>query len=178
MERAARKGVRNRKLITVYLLQALVGRAQGDKSRALARVKDALHLAAPENYSQEFLNQGRAIAELLPGVRHVSPDFVDELTIAFQAQASEATKRDGMWPEGLPLSLPAPASEATLESISERELQVLRLVANGLSNRDIAQALFVTVGTVKKHLNNLFGKLGVKSRTQAVARARDLNLLP
>jgi LuxR family transcriptional regulator, maltose regulon positive regulatory protein len=63
------------------------------------------------------------------------------------------------------------------EPLTERDLQVLRLVAAGTSNREIAVRLTVTLGTVKKHLNNIFGKLGVESRTQALARARELGLL-
>jgi len=65
----------------------------------------------------------------------------------------------------------------TIESLSERELEVLRFVAEGKSNQQIANALIIATGTVKKHLNNIFGKLGVQSRTQCVARARELNLL-
>jgi len=63
------------------------------------------------------------------------------------------------------------------EPLSERELELLRLVARGYSNRQIAEALFITLGTVKKHLNNIFGKLQVANRTQAVARARELDYL-
>jgi len=64
-----------------------------------------------------------------------------------------------------------------IDPLSDRELEVLQLVAEGLSNHEIAQKLVVTVGTVKKHLNNVFGKLDAQNRTQAVARARALNLL-
>jgi LuxR family maltose regulon positive regulatory protein len=64
-----------------------------------------------------------------------------------------------------------------IEPLSQRELELLRLVAAGQSNQEIAQELFVATGTVKKHLNNIFGKLGVSSRTQAIARARELDLL-
>ena len=64
-----------------------------------------------------------------------------------------------------------------MEPPSERELEVLRLVAAGLSNQAIAEQLVVTLSTVKKHINHLYGKLGVRTRTQALARARELNLL-
>jgi len=64
-----------------------------------------------------------------------------------------------------------------VEPLSEREIEVLRLLADGLSNREIARKLFVTVGTVKWHLHNIYGKLGVRSRVQAVSQARELNLL-
>jgi LuxR family maltose regulon positive regulatory protein len=60
--------------------------------------------------------------------------------------------------------------------LSERELEVLRLIADGFSNAEIAQRLVIALGTVKRHINNIYGKLGVQSRTQAVARARELGL--
>jgi predicted ATPase/DNA-binding CsgD family transcriptional regulator len=82
----------------------------------------------------------------------------------------ESSLPPGKWPHR--------ADQPLIEALSERELEVLRLVADGLSNREIAQELVVTLGTVKKHINNIFGKLQVRSRTQAVTRARELNLLP
>jgi LuxR family maltose regulon positive regulatory protein len=97
---------------------------------------------------------------LLPAVRHLAPEFVDELLAGRPSDLSPPLRVDQPY-----------------EPPSERELEVLRLVARGLSNRQIAEALFVTLGTVKKHLNKIFSKLQVKNRTQAVARARELNLL-
>ena len=70
-----------------------------------------------------------------------------------------------------------PSGQALVEPLSERELEVLRLVADGLSNREIADALILAVGTVKAHVHNIYGKLGVQSRTQAIARAMKLDLL-
>ena len=79
---------------------------------------------------------------------------------------------------GRPAAPPASATAQPLvEPLSERELQVLPLLAAGLSNRAIAAELAVTLGTIKKHLNNIFGKLAVSSRTQAIAHARELGLL-
>jgi LuxR family maltose regulon positive regulatory protein len=186
IERSAQEGQRRRKLITVYLLQALLLRAQGDEVQALSRVEGALRLAAPEDYYRVFLDEGPVISELLPRVAHGAPEFVSRLMQAFQAQTAA---RGAIGPEDSiepvcvrtkrePSPIASHDKETLVEPLSERELQVLRLVARGLSNREIAQALVVTVGTVKKHLNNIFGKLSVKSRTQAVARARDLALLP
>jgi LuxR family maltose regulon positive regulatory protein len=80
--------------------------------------------------------------------------------IAFRSQDAPTNQMDGL-----------------IDPLTEREQEVLRLVAKGLSNREIAEALFITLGTVKKHLNNIFSKLDVKSRTQATTRGRELGLL-
>jgi len=69
------------------------------------------------------------------------------------------------------------AAQPLVEPLSEREIEVLQLIADGLSNAEIADKLVIAVGTVKRHINNIYGKLGVQSRTQAVARARELGLL-
>jgi LuxR family maltose regulon positive regulatory protein len=71
----------------------------------------------------------------------------------------------------------ATVEQPLIEPLSERELEVLRLIAEGLSNRQIADQLTVVIGTVKAHSSNIYGKLGVSSRTQAIARARELNLI-
>ena len=72
---------------------------------------------------------------------------------------------------------PRPGTQPLIEPLSERELEVLGLIADGLSNREIAVELVIAMTTVKKHASNIFGKLGVRSRTQAVARARELDLI-
>ncbi len=79
--------------------------------------------------------------------------------------------------EGMDTSAHRKSPPGMVEQLSERELEILRLVAEGNSNQQIADALFIATGTVKKHLNNIFGKLGVQSRTQCVARGRELNVL-
>lgn len=160
IEGNADKGKRTRKLITVYLLKALTELAQDDQDSALQHVEQALSLAAPQNYRRAFLVEGQAILKLLPGLRPIAPDFVDHLLAAASGGETAPQPSDGPY-----------------EPLSEREQEVLRLVARGYSNRQIAEALFVTLGTVKKHLNNIFGKLQVNNRTQAVARSRELNLL-
>jgi LuxR family maltose regulon positive regulatory protein len=142
--------------ISVLLLQAQARRALRQVGEAEAALTTAVRLAAPENYRRLFLNEGESIATLLPTVRETAPAFVDALLADFGR---------------------AGAVQPLVEPLSERELEVLQLVADGRSNREIAERLFVTVGTVKKHLNNIYGKLGVARRTEAVAQARTLQLL-
>jgi LuxR family maltose regulon positive regulatory protein len=160
MEKAAQAGGRLRKLITSHLLHARLQLAQGEMGQALTRIENALKLAAPQGYRRAFLDEGQKIVKLLPRVREVTPGFVDELLTFTHTEAA-----------------PGHPAEVLIDPLSERELEVLRLVAGGLSNREIAEALFITLGTVKKHLNNIFSKLNVKSRTQAAIRGRELGLL-
>jgi LuxR family maltose regulon positive regulatory protein len=163
LERYARSGGLVRSLITVCILQAEAQLALGEKGLALARLEEAVRLAAPEGYRRAFLDEGPVVLALLPGVRHSAPQFVDSLPALAQAGRS----RDHI----------APGEQPLIEPLSERELEVLGLMAEGLSNQEIADKLFISVGTVKTHVHNICGKLGVGSRTQAAAQARELGLL-
>jgi LuxR family transcriptional regulator, maltose regulon positive regulatory protein len=147
--------------IKVLVLQALTHKARGDETLALATLGRALELAEPEGYVRTFLDAGAPMAALLRGAltKAISPGYASRLLGAFGSQA-----------ESLPTG-------ALSEPLSERELEVLRLVASGMSNAEISRALFVSLATVKKHINNIYRKLGTHSRTSAVARARELNLL-
>jgi len=169
LERFAQEGGRGRDLITVWILQALAQLALGDRKQALARLEEAVRLAAPEGYVRAFLDEGQSILKLLPPVRHVAPAFVDALIIAFGTDLQGAREAAPERPDAHPPSL--------IEPLSDREMEVLRLVASGLSNGEIAGRLIITVGTVKTHVHNICGKLAVRSRTQAIARARELVLL-
>jgi LuxR family maltose regulon positive regulatory protein len=99
----------------------------------------------------------------------VSPAFVEKLLAAFPLTARHSTTPASIFRKQ--------HSESLVEPLSDREIEVLRLVAAGLSDRQAAEELVVAVGTVKRHLNNAYGKLGVHSRTQALARAAELGLL-
>ncbi|HSF80635.1 MAG TPA: LuxR C-terminal-related transcriptional regulator [Anaerolineales bacterium] len=160
METLAERGGRQRKLITIHLLQAQAWQAQGKMELAFEKLSRSVEIAAPEGYRRAFLDEGQAIQQLLAHARPIAPAFVDELLFA-QHQ-----------PEAAPAQ-----NQGLMEALTEREQEVLELVAMGLSNREIADKLFVTLGTTKKHLNNIFSKLYVESRTQAIARARELGLL-
>jgi LuxR family maltose regulon positive regulatory protein len=155
---------RTGRVLEILVLQALAFQAQGDLTEAIVALEKALSLAEPEgepkSYIRLFLDEGAPMAKLLDqaAVRDVAPNHVDKLLAAF----STAKQR---------------AAPPLVESLSDRELEVLHLIAAGLSNQQIAAELVLTVGTVKWHLNNIYSKLGVNSRTQAVARARELRLL-
>jgi LuxR family maltose regulon positive regulatory protein len=119
-------------------------------------------LAAPEGYRRAFLDDGRPVLGLLPRVRHAAPRFVDELIAG--------AGMEGRPPAGAP-------AQPLAEPLSKRELEVLGLVVAGLTNREIAERLFITVGTVKTHVHHIYGKLGVSDRAKAIARTRELDLI-
>jgi len=164
MEHAAQEGGRRRRLITIALQQALVQQAQGQKQAALARIEEALHLAGADGYRRAFLDEGPLLAALLPGVRHVVPAFVDGLLADLAGQVQVPSFETDL-PAGL------------VEPLTEREQQILRLIAAGRSNPEIAQLLYLSLNTIKWHVKNLYGKLGVGSRVEAAARAQELGLL-
>jgi LuxR family maltose regulon positive regulatory protein len=124
----------------------------------------ALFVAKPEGYVRIFVDEGKPMAQLLQhtAAKGVELDYVTKLLAALGARTQPERQ---------------PAEPSVAEELTQREKEVLRLIAAGLSNRESAESLVVTEGTVKKHLNNIFGKLGVKSRTQAVAQAKELDLL-
>ncbi len=136
----------------------------------MAALERALTMAEPEGYVRTFVDEGAPMAALLrrAASRGVAPVYVSKLLDALDA---EAPMRRG------PIGPASPTARPLEEPLSEREREVLRLIAAGLSNRDIAQELVLATGTVRKHINNIFGKLNVRSRTQAAAQARELGLL-
>jgi len=170
---------RTGRLLEAVMLQALARQAQGDTEQALIPLTQALALGEAGGYVRLFVDEGPPMAQLLRLVRArgIAPSeaYVDKLLVAFQReqQVNENLKKQSA------VSPSAANSSGSLlvESLSERELEVLRLVADGLSNRAIAEQLFITVGTAKTHTINIYRKLDVRSRTQAVARATELGLL-
>jgi LuxR family maltose regulon positive regulatory protein len=165
-------------LIEILALQACVRHAQGDRERAVTVLMKALALAEPEGFVRTFVDEGEVMQQLLTAVARQPATIADETSLpskgyvarllhAFNGQTS---------PDTPPQS---PDKEAGLvEPLTARELEVLQLIAAGDSNRAVAKKLVITVSAVKKHTSNIYGKLNVNSRTQAVARARQLSLLP
>ncbi len=148
--------------LEILILQALAFSAQGKRTEALPVLQRALTLAEPEGYIRLFVDEGEPVVALLrqAQARGIAPGYVATLLSTFEPT----------------LAAPSPPG-SLLEPLTERELDVLRLLVTGLSNAAIARELVITVGTVKRHINSIYGKLGVNSRTQAVARAHILQLL-
>ncbi len=148
--------------LELLLLQARVHKDLGDTPRALAVLSQALTIGQSEGYLRTFLDEGAPIVELLrlAASHGISPKYVAGLLSHFDRGAAPSRV----------------APQPLIEPLTERELQVLRLLAEGLSNQAIAGQLIVALGTVKTHTASVYRKLDVISRSQAVARARDLGL--
>ena len=149
------------------MLRALALEGQGNRTGALSTLERALVLAQPEGYIRLFVDEGAPMLALLRQayVRGIVPGYVATLLSAF----------DGQDVSDHPLASSRPVS--LVVRLTEGERDVLRLLLEGASNREIARRLVLSVNTVKRHVYNLCGKLGVQSRTQAIVRARVLNLL-
>jgi LuxR family transcriptional regulator, maltose regulon positive regulatory protein len=170
---------RTSSVIEIYALEGLVLAAQGKSIGARRVLRRALDMAAPEGFVRVFVDFGHPMQALLAQElqltesegrgRGVFATYVRSLLAAFPAERENEPGRPTHQNNA---SAPPPG-----EPISPRELEVLRLVAAGLSNQEIAERLVVGLSTVKKHINNLYGKLEVKSRTQALKRAREIGVL-
>jgi LuxR family maltose regulon positive regulatory protein len=152
-------------LINVLAVQALLYQAEGDPTAALATLEHAILLAEPGGFVRLFVDLGPAMGELLRQThrRRVAPAYVEQILAAL-----------------LP-SKPVPAATAQaalIEPLTDRELQILALLAQGLTNKEIAACLTVTTGTVKQHNAHLYQKLLANNRLGALAKARALGLLP
>ena len=143
--------------IEMLALQALAAWAAGHEDQALASLVRALLRAEPEGYVRAFVDEGRPMAGLLhkAAARGITPDYTRQLLAALAAGDDPAASR-------------LPETVALIEPLSERELEVLRLVASGASNQDIAAQLSIALTTAKKHISNILRKLGAANRTEVV----------
>ena len=166
---AAQSSGRKGSAVEILALQALALYAQGETAKAMIALEHALSLAQPEGYVRVFVDEGTPMAELLheAGSRGLMPDYVCALLEAF-GDGTSFTARDRSR---------APETRRHVEPLSEREIEVLRLLAARLSSREIAEALTISVHTARTHTKNIYGKLGVHNRNQAAERARALSLL-
>jgi LuxR family maltose regulon positive regulatory protein len=166
----AETGGHTSRTIEILMLQALASQAGGQPDRAMTRLEQALTLAEPGGFVRVFVDEGPPMARLLyrAATHRMESDYARRLLAAFSSVEVKQTE---------PSSTQLSGSEL-VEPLSERELEVLQLLAKGLNNREVAARLFLSLNTVKTHNRNIYGKLGVRSRTQAVARARTLGILP
>jgi LuxR family maltose regulon positive regulatory protein len=153
-------------LIGVLALRAMALDMQAETDSALAVLEQAVRLARPEGHVRAFLEAGKPIEPLL---KIAIDQWQDHDLLAYARKLLAAFSREG----GQPAAVQAPESAI----LSERELQVLCLMAAGCSNKEIADELVIALGTAKRHTANIFDKLDVRNRTEAVARARKLGLL-
>ncbi|MCB0194159.1 MAG: tetratricopeptide repeat protein [Anaerolineae bacterium] len=173
--RAAEMGDRWGSVIEILTQQALAHQAHGDLPAALAALERALMLAEPEEYVRLFVDEGDLLAELLTKMKNKQGKlkaYIQKLLTAFGLPQDVQPAA----PPGPDKPL-APQPQPLIEPLSERELEVLYLIAHGLSNREISERLVLALSTVKGHNRVIFGKLQVQRRTEAVARARELGLL-
>jgi LuxR family maltose regulon positive regulatory protein len=152
------------------ILMALLSADQGESEQALVYLARALSIAEPGGYVRIFVDEGLPMASLLYEALSsgIAAAYVQRLLAAFPKVEPEQVG---------PPTAQIPDS-ALIEPLSDRELEVLRLIAEGLTNREIASRLYLALNTVKAHSSNIYGKLNVHSRTQAIARAQVLGLLP
>ena len=156
--------------LKVLVLQAVAYDTCGDVDTAVRLLHDALVLAEPGGFIRLFVDEGLPMAHLLSEVvaRGIAPQYTQRLLAAFSPGGPS---------QSIPGRVDGPQS-ARVEPLSERELEVLQHIAEGLSNQEIASRLYLSLHTVKVHSRNIYGKLGVHNRMQAVAKARALGMLP
>lgn len=174
--------------LKVLVLQALAHQLSGETNHAIKHLAEALTLAEGGGFVRLFLDRGRAMFELLQIAARggIKPTYTQSLLSAFATEAAPSdtasTTRRGNRPVATSFTsttdhLTTTTGETLIEPLSEREIEVLQLIAQGLSNREIGNRLFIALDTVKGHNRKIFGKLQVQRRTEAVARARELGLI-
>jgi len=161
---AAEAGGRKGSMLEILLLQALVHDAQQNLPAALAALTSALSLAEPEKYVSIFVDEGPPMARLLAQAAAQGNEYAAMVLAAFEGEKPQPRPAE-------------PALQPLVDPLSPRELEVLQLIAQGLSNQAISERLFLAVNTVKGHNRRIFEKLAVKRRTEAVAQARALGLI-
>ena len=166
-------------LLKTIVLQAIAHDAHGETTQALQRLTEAIPLAAPSSHLRIFVNEGQPMATLLMtlltslNTDETLKSYIHQLLKAFPASNESQRQISAASLLPSPPSTPQPL----IEALSQREREVLQLIAQGLSNQEISKRLFVALSTVKGHNQIIFSKLQVERRTEAVARARELGLL-
>lgn len=151
---------RVRTVMESMILMALFQRAEKNIPAAVDWLSRALGLAVPEGFIRIFLDERESLLDLLPRARQTAPELVDVILNIHQADSD---------------SHPSPLDQI-IDPLSEQEIRILKLLAAGKSNQDIADELVISVGTAKWHVHNILQKLGVSNRSQVIVRAKELGL--
>ncbi|HWF87429.1 MAG TPA: LuxR C-terminal-related transcriptional regulator [Pyrinomonadaceae bacterium] len=179
---AAEKAGRHRTAIEIMILQALAHEAAGNHAEAIKPLEKALMLAQPENFVRTFIDEGEPVSKLLL-------ELLKQKGKRWETEKPELLRYVVRLKDSFGPSAPVPTARMAAtetealpwwyveDPLSDRELEVLQHVARGLSNQEIADKLFLSAGTVKRHMSNIYQKLDVHSRTQALERARTLKVL-
>jgi LuxR family maltose regulon positive regulatory protein len=181
LEESAQSGGRAGRLIEIMILKALALQAMGDPNQAVGALMKGLALAEPGGYVRVFLDEGQPMQSLLAqgldsaGAESLRDSAIHLLTLFDAKPHMRVAAQERLSPTGDPL---ASSRQALVEPLSQRELEVLQLIALGRTNQEIAQQLIVSPGTVKAHTASIYRKLDVANRTEAAARARQLGILP
>jgi LuxR family maltose regulon positive regulatory protein len=154
--------------LKVAALQAIAHQARREKEKAFQCLGDALALAEPGGYIRIFVDEGLPMAQLLSEAlaQDILPTYCAKLLAAFEGEKQTLHAKPRL-----------KSVQPLVEPLSQRELEVLQLIAQGLSNDEISKRLFLALDTVKGHNRRIYDKLQVQRRTEAVARARELGLL-
>ena len=165
IEKSQRRELAHR-TVELLVLRAIAEKEDGDWVSALADLRRALTLAAPRNYVRVFLDEGRELGALIDRLDMEELRGSEAAPLARRLQRAMCT-----------LDVQGSAPIGVGEDLTKRELSILKRLETGLSNKEIAEAIFVSEGTLKWHLHNVYSKLNVKNRTRAMARARELGIL-
>ena len=161
-------------VIEVLVLEAIALQATGDLDESLTPLERALTLAEPEGYVRTFIDHGAPMGDLLRRavVQGVAPHYASQLIAALEAEVGcgPGETRTSLRPS-------IDGSPSLIEPLSDRELELLRMLPSHLTRREIADALFISVNTARFHIKNIYAKLGVHSRSEAIQRAEKLGLI-
>jgi LuxR family maltose regulon positive regulatory protein len=163
-----------RRRIELGILGAVSALQQGDRAEAAASLSQALGSAEPDDYRRAFLDDGVELLPLFRELRGQRPADADWSTAYLDRLLAELGDE---LPKGEAVPARPEPDDALIDPLTDRELEVLELLAEGLTNRQLAERLYLSVGTIKRHTHNIYGKLGVNSRTQAIIRGQNLRLL-
>jgi len=154
--------------LKVMVLQAVALHKHGETEHAMQLLGEVLALAQPGGFIRLFIDEGIPMAQLLSEAetRGMKPDYVGKLQEVFETEKQKNHDKSDLSP-----------AQPLIEPLSQRELEVLRLIAQGLTNDEIGKRLFLALDTVKGHNRRIYDKLQVQRRTEAIARARELGLL-